>query len=158
MNPTIKLVCCDVDGTMTDGTIFIGTEGEVFKGFNVKDGMGIGLARQKGIQFAIITGRHSDIVSIRSKELNIMEVHQNCIDKSEIVRMLKDKYNLAKEEVAFIGDDVNDIVVKEEVGLFVVVKDGHKKAKAMADIVLDTEGGKGAVREFIDRFVLDDSI
>lgn len=158
MNQTIKLVCCDVDGTMTDGTIFIGTEGEVFKGFNVKDGMGISLARQKGIQFAIITGRHSDIVSIRSKELNIMEVHQNCIDKSEIVRMLKDKYNLAKEEVAFIGDDVNDIVVKEEVGLFVVVNDGHKKAKAMADIVLDTEGGKGAVREFIDRFVLDDSI
>lgn len=157
MIPTIKLVCCDVDGTMTDGTIYIGSEGEVFKGFNVKDGMGIGLARQKGVQFAIITGRHSEIVSIRSKELNITEVHQNCSDKTEIVRMLKDKYNLSKEEVAYIGDDVNDIVVKEEVGLFVVVKDGHKNAKAMADIVLDTKGGKGAIREFVDRFILEES-
>lgn len=155
MKSCIKLICCDVDGTMTDGTIYVGSEGEVFKGFNVKDGMGIALARQEGVKFAIITGRDSDIVSFRSKELNITEIYQDCSNKTEVVQQLKAKYNLSREEVAFIGDDVNDIVVKDEVGLLAIVRDGHSQAKAVADVVLNTEGGRGAVREFVDRFILD---
>jgi 3-deoxy-D-manno-octulosonate 8-phosphate phosphatase (KDO 8-P phosphatase) len=155
MTATLKLVCCDVDGTLTDGTIYIGSQGETFKGFNVKDGMGIALAREKGVHFAIITGRESDIVSTRARELKITEVHQNCSDKSEVVKLLKAKYNLSRDEIAFIGDDVNDIIVKDEVGMLVIVKDGHHKAKALADVVLETEGGRGAIREFVDRFILD---
>ncbi|WP_330164047.1 HAD-IIIA family hydrolase [Paenibacillus campinasensis] len=157
MLPSIKLICLDVDGTLTDGTIYIGSAGEVFKGFNVKDGMGIYLAQQRGVQFAIITGRESEIVERRAKELNITHIFQNCGKKDEIIKRIKLHNHFNKEEIAFIGDDVNDVVVRDEVGLFVVVGDGHPKAKKVADIVLRADGGKGAVREFIDQFILNDT-
>ncbi|XEC95256.1 KdsC family phosphatase [Paenibacillus tarimensis] len=150
----IKLICCDVDGTLTDGTIHVSSEGEMYKSFHVRDGLGIVMAQKAGIIFAIVTGRGSRIVDARAKELGIEEVHQNVTDKSERVRSIITKYNLKKEQVAFIGDDVNDAVVKDEVGVFVVVGDGHPEAKKVADIVLQTNGGKGAVREFIDRYIL----
>lgn len=156
MSSSIKLICLDVDGTMTDGSIYIGTDGEIFKGFNVKDGMGIQLAMQAGVQFAIITGRESDIVSERAKELGITSVYQKCGNKDDVIRTLKRQHQLAKEEIAYIGDDVNDVVVRDEVGLFVVVGDAHPKAKQAADIILNSGGGKGAIREFIDEVILND--
>lgn len=157
MKYKIQLVCCDVDGTLTDGRINIGCNGEIFKSFCVKDGLGITLAQKIGIKFAIISGRRSEITEVRARELGIDELYQGVHDKREIVEMLKEKYQLEKEQVAYVGDDVNDAQVKTAVGVFAVVKNAHPKAKEVADIVLESNGGEGAVREFLDKFVIGES-
>jgi len=158
MSYQIKLVCCDVDGTLTDGKINIGPQGEIFKSFCVKDGLGIALAKDLGVKFAFITGRRSEITEFRARELGIEEVYQGVRNKRDIVEKLKAKYQLDKDEVAYLGDDINDVVVKSAVGLFAVVGDGHPQAKNAADFVLESNGGEGAMRELLDRFVLGQSI
>jgi|SRR5690606_28044500 len=150
----LKLICTDVDGTLTDGKIYIGPNGELFKSFHVRDGMGITLAKKKGIIFAIITGRKSEIVEYRARDLGIDEIYQNVEDKKEVVRSLRLKYKLRKEQVAYLGDDVNDVVIKDLVGLFAVVGDAHPAAKKEAHLVLKSYGGQGALRELLDLYVL----
>jgi len=154
MRNRYKLILCDIDGTLTDGSIHLSVNGESFKSFHVRDGLGVFLAKAKGVVFAIITGRESEITVTRARELGIEEVHQNISDKSKVVIELIEKYGATREQVAYIGDDVNDIVVKEYVGMFAVVGDAHPIAKLSADLILKTNGGKGALREFLDQYVL----
>jgi 3-deoxy-D-manno-octulosonate 8-phosphate phosphatase (KDO 8-P phosphatase) len=154
MIENIRLICCDIDGTLTDGMIYLGAEGELFKTFNVKDGLGVSLAQKRGIRFALITGRKSDIVNRRAEELGIDEVYQGVEDKRSVVQELIKKYRVTRDQVAYIGDDVNDVCVKSVVGWLVAVGDAHPKVKKEADIVLQSAGGKGAIREFIDLYVL----
>lgn len=146
----VKLFIMDVDGTLTDGKIYIGPQGEVFKAFNTKDGLGIKRLREKGIIPVIITGRSSEIVVARAKELGIDEIYQGIKDKLEVYRHLVDKYKVNDEEVAFIGDDLNDLPLLNKVGLSFGVADAVEAVRAAVDYVTKQKGGEGAVREAID--------
>src|SRR5690554_1100387 len=113
----IRMLIMDVDGTLTDGKVYIGPSGEEFKAFNIQDGLGIKMLKEKGIIPAIITGRNSKIVDARAKELGIDEVYQGIEDKLEIYNLLKGKYGIFDEEVAYVGDDLNDLPIMDQVGL-----------------------------------------
>lgn len=148
------MLVMDVDGTMTDGKIHIDSEGEMFKSFDVKDGYGIKVLCEKyDIITAIITGRKSKIVDVRSKELGIEEVYQAISDKKNKLIELSSKYNLKSEQIAYIGDDVNDLPAMDYAGLTFAPKDSHFEVRKKADFVLKSRGGEGAVRECIDMIV-----
>ncbi len=146
----IKMLIMDVDGTLTDGKIYIGPRGEVFKAFNTKDGLGIKLLIDKGIIPVIITGRNSEIVVARAEELGIDEIHQGIEDKLDLYQHLVEKYKLNDEEVAFIGDDLNDLPLLNKVGLSFCVADAVEAVREKVDYVARLKGGEGAVREAID--------
>jgi len=149
----IKLFIMDVDGTLTDGKIYTGNNGELFKAFNVKDGLGIKLLRENGIVPAIITGRTSDIVVARAKELGIEEVYQGISDKVEVFETLKDKYQLSNEQIAFVGDDLNDLELMKQVGLKLTVADAAEELFGLVDYTSYLDGGDGAVRDIIDKLL-----
>ncbi len=145
----IKMFIMDVDGTLTDGKIYMGPHGEKFKAFNTKDGLGIKLLIKQGILPVIITGRNSEIVNTRAKELGIEEVYQGVDDKLEVYQLLKGKYNISDEEIAFIGDDVNDLPLINKVGLSFCVADAVGVDEEV-DYITKLNGGEGAVREAIE--------
>lgn len=147
----IKILFMDVDGTLTDGTINMGENGEVFKSFNVKDGYGIkNLLQKKQIIPAVITGRKSSIVENRCKELGIVDVVQNADNKVDVCDVILNKYGFSADEAAYIGDDLND----REVMLHVAVKgcpaDAAEEIIRISNFVATVNGGQGAVREFIE--------
>ena len=113
----IKLLVLDVDGVMTDGSIYLDAEQELFKSFNAKDGMGISCAIRCGLEVAIITGRCSPIIRRRARELGIIEVCENVKEKRSALAELLQKYNLSLNETAYVGDDLNDLPVLTQVGL-----------------------------------------
>ena len=153
----IKYLVMDVDGTLTDGKIYMSNTGELMKAFNIKDGAGIhDILIPAGITPVIITGRTSDIVLNRCRELGITEVHQGVSNKIEkLITVIggEDKLNT----VAYIGDDINDLScmkpVKEAGGLVSCPADAVKKVKDIADYVAPHNGGDGAVRNFIEWLV-----
>lgn len=145
----IKLLAMDVDGVLTDGRIILGNDGEELKAFHVHDGLGITLAHAAGLHTAIITGRESEIVRRRGSELKIHDIHQKVTDKAACIKMLLQKYQLSLDEVAFIGDDLNDVPLFLQVGLAVAVADATTEAKQFAHFVTQAPGGRGAVREII---------
>ena len=140
----------DVDGTLTDGKVYIGSHGEEFKAFNIKDGLGIKLLMDKGIIPVIITGRNSEIVNIRAKELGIEEVYQGIKDKLEVYKLIKEKYKLFDEEVAYIGDDLNDLPLMKKVGFSFCVADAVDAVSREVNYITKLNGGEGAVREAIE--------
>ena len=144
------MVVSDVDGVLTDGRIILGNDGEELKCFHPRDGLGIRLAQRAGIVFAIITGRESQIVTIRVRELGIEEVHQGIDDKWAVMAQLLEKYQLEPSQVAYIGDDLNDLAIIRRVGLGATVADGVAEVKRYADVVTKAKGGEGAVRELIE--------
>ena len=146
----IELILLDVDGVLTDGYITYDSEGKEIKSFNVKDGLGLKLARMAGIKTAIISGRNSKVTEIRAKELKIDYVFQSVDDKTEIFLNLIKDLNIKKENTAFIGDDINDLKLLKTVGLSAAVYNAVDEVKNNVDIVLSYCGGKGAVREFIE--------
>nr|WP_040657210.1 HAD-IIIA family hydrolase [Orenia marismortui] len=146
----IKLFITDVDGVLTDGRIVLGNNGEEFKFFHVHDGKGIQLAHEAGIKTAIITGRESKLVQRRADELSIQEVHQNIKDKIKVFNSILEKYQVSEDEVAYIGDDVNDLEILKRVGLSFTPANGVDKVKEAVDYITTKEGGQGAVREAIE--------
>ena len=120
----IKLVIFDVDGVMTDGGIYVGPEGELYKPFNCKDGLGITLAHRSGLRTAIITGRESKQLAYRAGELHITEVMQGHRNKRGAYKELKERQNLTDEEIAYVGDDLIDLPVMLQVGLPLWQKSG----------------------------------
>ena len=146
----IKLIILDVDGVMTDGTITYDSEGREYKSFNVKDGFGIVTAIKNGIKVAVITGRHSFMVERRCKELGIEDVYHGVNNKLKVYEMLKEKYNLRDEEIAFMGDDIPDLPVLKRAGISGAPADAVEVVKKNAVFISSLPGGKGAVREFID--------
>lgn len=151
----IKYLILDVDGTLTDGKIYMGNQGELFKAFNIKDGYGIhDILIPHGIQPIIITGRKSDIVANRCKELGIKMIYQGISDKSGWMKELITDIS----SVAYIGDDLNDyscmMCVKESGGLIGCPADAVPQIKEIADFVSIYDGGNGAVREFIEWFLI----
>jgi 3-deoxy-D-manno-octulosonate 8-phosphate phosphatase, yrbI family len=149
----IKLILLDVDGTLTDGGIYRDNNGEEFKKFNVKDGYVIINARKLGIDFGIITGRKSELVRIRAEELKIKYLYQGISEKVPILEELMESYNLKKEEIAYMGDDLNDLGIMKKVGLKGAPQDAVSEVKGIADFVSSKKGGEGAVREFVE-FIL----
>ena len=145
----IKLLALDVDGVLTDGSIYISPAGEVFKGFNAKDGMGISCALRSGLQIAVITGRQSPIVERRCEELGITLLQQGVKDKRLALQQMAQKLGLVREEIAYMGDDLNDIPAFKASGLNLVPADAAIEVMAVADIITKTSGGRGAVREAI---------
>lgn len=147
----IRLLVMDVDGTLTDGKINMGPEGEVYKSFNIKDGYAINeMLPAAGIVPAIITGRTSAIVERRAAELHIAEVHQGQHDKLGTLQALMSKYNCTKDEVAYIGDDVLDLVCMHQCGIVGCPADSCRQVLDVADYVAPHRGGDGAVRDFIE--------
>ena len=151
----IKMLVMDVDGTLTDGRIYIGAEGEVMKAFDVKDGYGIVQLRKKGVIPVIITGRQSDIVSCRAKELGITELYQGVADKLQKLKVVAEKYTCTPDEIAYIGDDLNDLECIQYCGVTGCPADAVEAVKNAVGYVCKSDGGKGAVRnfcEYIKRF------
>jgi 3-deoxy-D-manno-octulosonate 8-phosphate phosphatase (KDO 8-P phosphatase) len=146
----IKMIIMDVDGTLTDGKLFVLPDGEEIKSYNVRDGLGILLAHLAGLKTGIITGKTSRPLEIRAQKLKIMELHQGILDKMSIFEKILDKHALAPEEVAFIGDDLGDLEVLKIVGLAGAVADAHPYVKQHCHFISDLPGGGGAVREFIE--------
>lgn len=147
---TIKLLIMDVDGTLTDGKIYIGEQGEVFKAFNVKDGMGIKQIQKSGVVCVIITGRTSNIVANRAKELGINEIYQGIDNKITKLKELSEKYIVDYSEMAYIGDDENDMESMKLCGMRACPSDAVNTIKCVANYICKNKGGEGAVREFIE--------
>ena len=146
----IKWFVFDVDGVLTDGKIIYDSEGREIKMFCVKDGIGIHMLNMVGIKTAIITGRSSETVDKRARELNITEVFQNSSNKLIHYQQLKEKYNLKDEEILYIGDDIVDIPILKRVGFPVSVPSASDDVKKYAIYITKKDGGNGAVREVID--------
>ena len=152
----IKLVLLDVDGTLTDGGIYRGNNEEELKRFNVKDGYAIVNAQKLGIEFGIITGRKSELVEIRAKELKIKYLYQGISEKTVILEEIMNKDSWSKEEIAYMGDDLNDLLIMKQVGLSGTPKDAVDEVIQVADFVSKKNGGSGAVREFIEHILKKD--
>lgn len=150
----IKLLVMDVDGTLTDGKIYIGAAGEAVKAFSVKDGYGIGqILPVAGIQPAIITGRKSAIVEARCRELKITHLYQGIADKSLCLRELSEKMGISLDQIACVGDDLNDLPMMELCKVKGCPADAAAEVKSCCEYVCSACGGDGAVREFIEWLV-----
>ncbi|MBP3602576.1 MAG: HAD-IIIA family hydrolase [Lachnospiraceae bacterium] len=147
----IKALVMDVDGTLTDGGIYMGEKGEVMKRFDVKDGYAIhNMLPQMGIIPIIITGRTSQIVLNRCKELGIKNVVQGSKNKIEDMVKILAQERIDLSETAYIGDDMNDYECMQMVGLRGCPRDAVSKIKEISECITESSGGNGAVREFID--------
>ncbi|MCP3868952.1 MAG: 3-deoxy-manno-octulosonate-8-phosphatase KdsC [Gammaproteobacteria bacterium] len=143
----IKLLIFDVDGVLTDGSLYLGNDGEEFKAFNSKDGLGMKMVQATGVAIGIITARNSQLVSRRMKSLGIEHIYQGKSNKLSAFEDLKDKIGLPNEQIAYVGDDVVDLPIMGQVGLAVGVSDGHKFVNRHAHWITTSSGGRGAARE-----------
>lgn len=149
----IKLIVLDVDGTLTDGKLYIDNMGNEMKAFDVKDGLAISQSIKQGLIFAIITGKTSKIVERRGKELGIQEIIQGSWNKVEDLEKILKKYNITYEETAYIGDDLIDLKPMKLCGFSACPKDSVNEIIEISDFVSTKNGGCGAVREILE-FIL----
>jgi 3-deoxy-D-manno-octulosonate 8-phosphate phosphatase (KDO 8-P phosphatase) len=155
---SIELIVLDVDGTMTDSRITYSQNGDEIKSFNVKDGLAISSWRRLGKQVAIITGRSSDIVARRAKELRIEHFYQGVDNKKEVLESLLVKLDLTMDNVAAIGDDLNDLQMLKAAKISFVPRDASSYVDKIATVVLTRKGGDGAVREMIEHLILKEGL
>ena len=153
----------DVDGVLTDGSLFIGDDGQEYKAFNSKDGHGIRMLQECGVGAAILTGRQSEVVRHRTRDLGIELVMQGYRDKRPAFEALLKETGLTPEVIAYVGDDVVDLPVMKQVGLAIAVADAHPMVLEHADWVTRAAGGRGAARDVCEflmraRGVLDEKL
>ena len=146
----VRLAIFDVDGVMTDGTLYIGAQGEAFKAFNILDGHGVKMLQAAGVAAAILSGRTSEAVAHRARELSIAHVVQGAADKVAAFERLAGALGVAPSACAFVGDDLPDLEVMKRCGLAVAVAGAVDEVKAAAHYVTRAPGGRGAVREFCE--------
>ncbi len=146
----IRLAIFDVDGVLTDGSLYISDAGEEYKAFNTLDGHGMKMLRASGVELAIITGRTSRCVELRAQNLGIGLLYQGVENKLEIYHQLLVKFNLTDNETSYMGDDVADLAILKRCGLAVGVPNAHTHVKTNCDLITRSAGGRGAVREFCD--------
>ena len=147
----IKMLVMDVDGTLTDGKIYMGEHGEIMKAFDIQDGYGIAhILPEIGVVPVIITGRQSQIVENRAKELGIKELYQGVSNKALQLEKIIEKHGLSLDEVAYIGDDLNDLDCIKLCGMSTCPQNAVNQVKQEVDYVCSHFGGQGAVREFIE--------
>lgn len=149
----IKMVIIDIDGVLTDGTIYIDSEGRETKAFHVLDGTGISYLHRAGIKTAIISGRICDAVVHRAKELDIKDVYQGAINKLDAYKEILEKHTLRDDEICYIGDDLIDLPIFYRVGFPVSVANASPLVKQHSLYVTNTKGGFGAVREVAEKIL-----
>ena len=155
---SIELIVLDVDGTMTDSHITYSEDGDEIKSFNVKDGLAIASWRKLGKQVAIITGRSSSIVARRAKELRIEHFYQGIHNKKEVLEDLLQKLDLTMDNVAAIGDDLNDLQMLRSAKISFVPRDASAYVDKIATVILSKKGGDGAVREMIEHLIIKEGL
>jgi 3-deoxy-D-manno-octulosonate 8-phosphate phosphatase (KDO 8-P phosphatase) len=146
----IRLFATDVDGVLTDAGMYYSESGEELKKFNTRDGMGIKLLQRAGLITAIVTQERTKLVAWRGEKLMIPEVHQGVMDKLSLVREMAARHGLSMDEVAYIGDDINDLATLKAVGFSATPADGMPTVAEAVDYVCVKKGGEGAVREIIE--------
>ena len=146
----IKLIGTDIDGVWTDARMYVTPEAEWMKAFSTYDGMATAMLKEKGIIVAILTGENSDIVIARAEKLHIDEVYVDEHEKLKRLTYLSKKYEISMDEVAFIGDDVNDLEVLKAVGFSALAGNSPIKDQFTPDYITTRHGGNGAFREFAD--------
>ena len=152
----IKLVIFDIDGVLTDGSLYFDNQGQEYKAFNSQDGHGIRLLLENDVEIALITGRTSDLVLARAKNLRLNPdlIYQGYRDKIPAFNDLLEKNDYSREQIAYVGDDVIDLPIMSQVGLSIAVADAHWFVKDHADWITQQAGGKGAARDVCE-FILD---
>ncbi|MDH5435968.1 MAG: 3-deoxy-manno-octulosonate-8-phosphatase KdsC [Gammaproteobacteria bacterium] len=143
----IKLIIFDVDGVLTDGSLFFDNNGQEYKAFNSRDGHGMKMLKETGVEIGIITGRQSDVVKHRMLNLGIEHVYQGKLEKLPAFEELIAKLGVSKDEVAYVGDDVVDLPVMLKAGLAIAVQDAHNLVKQHAHWTTPSGGGRGAARD-----------
>lgn len=146
----IRLLVLDVDGVLTDGRLYFDAQGEALKVFHVRDGSGIVQLRRRGIEVAIISGRDSEAVRVRMRELGITQVQQGIGDKHAALQALLTRLQISATQLACVGDDTPDLPMLSAARLAVAVADAHPSARAIAHYITQLPGGMGAVREVCD--------
>lgn len=146
----IRALLLDVDGVLTDGGMYYTETGQEMKKFNTRDGMGVSLLLRHGIRVGLVTGESSGIVLRRAEKLGITDVYLGAEDKERALEHFARKHRLDLSEIAYMGDDVNDLGIMSRVGLAVAVADAHVSVKRAAHAVTRRKGGEGAVREFAE--------
>ena len=149
----IKLVLTDCDGVLTDGGVYYGESGEVLKRFNIRDGMGVERLRAVGVETGIVTGERSPSVMRRAEKLKISELHLGIKDKAPLLGEILERLGLTAEQVAFIGDDTNDVAILGLVGLAACPGDATAFAREAADYRCRARGGHGAFRELAELII-----
>lgn len=149
----IKILFMDVDGTLTDGKIYLSKDGELIKAFSIKDGMIITQLPKYNIIPVIITGRESEILLRRCKELGIKEVYQGVPNKIVKLEEILNKFSFSRGETAYIGDDINDLECMQACSLVGTPANAVNEVKSIADFISNHNGGEGAVREFIEYII-----
>ena len=150
----IKLMLTDCDGVLTDGGVYYGENGEVLKKFNIRDGMGVERLRKLvNVETGIITGEVSPSVKTRAEKLNITELHLGIKHKPAVLQAILIRKNLQADEVAFIGDDTNDVEIMKLVGLSACPADAMIFTKNIAHYICENKGGEGAFREFAELII-----
>jgi 3-deoxy-D-manno-octulosonate 8-phosphate phosphatase (KDO 8-P phosphatase) len=143
----IRLVIFDVDGVLTDGGLFFGDDGQEYKMFNSRDGHGIRMLKHGGVEMAVLTGRQSEVVKHRMRDLGVSLVIQGQRDKLPAFKILQAETGISAEHMAYVGDDVVDLPVMRRVGFAVAVNDAHPLVIEHAHWVTQKAGGRGAGRE-----------
>jgi len=146
----IRMVLTDVDGVLTDGGMYYSEEGEIMKKFNTRDGMGVELLSKQKIGSIIITRENSTIVKKRGKKIKVLKTYVGILKKESLLPEICKKYSLNLENIAYIGDDINDFEIMRKVGFSCTPNDGIKKIKDISDYVCTAKGGHGAFREVSD--------
>lgn len=147
----IKLLLTDVDGVLTDAGVYYSAQGELMKRFSIRDGMGVELLRKAvDVETGIITREDTLIVKTRAQRLKIKELHMGIMDKLKTLEEIISRKKIKAEEIAFIGDDVNDFEIMKNVGLSACPKDATKIVKTVADMIVESSGGHGAFRDLAD--------
>jgi 3-deoxy-D-manno-octulosonate 8-phosphate phosphatase (KDO 8-P phosphatase) len=146
----IRLLVCDVDGVLTDGGLHYDEDGRVVKRFDVRDGLAVRMLQRAGVSLALLSGGRSGAIEQRARHLGIEHCRVGVGDKLAGLRQLQDQLAMAREETAFIGDDLNDLSVRPVTGLLAAPADAVAGLRRQADWVLSRNGGSGALREFAD--------
>jgi 3-deoxy-D-manno-octulosonate 8-phosphate phosphatase (KDO 8-P phosphatase) len=146
----LKLILTDVDGVMTDGTVLLLPDGGEARSFHIRDGLAIVLAAKAGLRTGLVSGRSSEAVSRRAAELGMAVVRQGVRDKGQALREILAEQGLAPHEIAYIGDDVNDLPILTEAGLSAAPADAPLEVRLAAFMVTEAGGGRGCLREFVE--------
>ena len=146
----IRLVITDVDGVLTDGGIFYSKNGEFLKKFNTRDSMGMELLLNCGIKTVMLTRENSEIVKKRAKKIKIAKLYSGVADKKSILPKILKNYNVKIDEIAYIGDDINDLEIMRSIGFAATPNDGNTEVKKISNYICKMKGGEGAFREIAD--------
>ncbi|WP_034920711.1 KdsC family phosphatase [Gillisia sp. CAL575] len=158
MEKNIKLLVSDIDGVWTDGSFYYDFNGDSFRKFNTKDGFGVALAKLVDLPILILSGEDNEMVRFRLTKLKIEDYKLGVTNKLQVLIDHCAKLNIYLSEVAYLGDDMNDYNIINKVGLFACPSDAYMRVKDKADIILETAGGQGAFREFVENILQDKGV